>query len=111
VLIESAKIRRFDMDYSPESSAGQQSVIISAALVAQIAHQCDSLQMLRAWYGNFEPSIRQVDATANIKAYDLIVDGAVSARQVARELGLTLPDVSSLNWDLTPRPERPSTEL
>jgi hypothetical protein len=99
------------MDYRPESSAGQQNVIVRAALVAKIAQQCDALQRLRAWYGHFEPSIRLVDAVANVKAYDLIIDGAITARQIARELGIVLPEVSGLTWEVTPRIERPAAEL
>lgn len=99
------------MDSSSESSFGQQNVTIAASTVAKIAQQCDSLQMLRAWYGHFEPTIRRIDATASVKAHDLIVDAVINARQVARELGISLPDVGNLNWKVTPRPDRPAVEF
>jgi hypothetical protein len=99
------------MDYSSDASTGQQDVLISAAVVTQMAQVCDSMQMLRAWHENFEKSLRQVDRVAAIKAYDLMVEGVVTARGIARTLGFTLPDVDDISWALSPRPERSTVEL
>lgn len=99
------------MDIKRDKSQGQQIVTIEASLVAKIAQQCESFQMLRGWYAHFERSISQVDKVAAIKGYDLIVDGAINARQIARELGFTLPDLSQVRWELAPRLERPVQEF
>jgi hypothetical protein len=99
------------MDNSYESSNGQQGVIVSAALVAKIAHLCELSQLKRAWYGHFDRSLRQVDLSAAIKGHDIIVDSAIASRQIARELGITLPDVSKVRWELAPRPVRAGTEF
>lgn len=99
------------MDIKRDKSQGQQIVTIEASLVAKIAQQCESLQVLRAWYAHFDRSISQVDKVAAIKGYDLIVDGAINARQIAREFGFVLPDVSNMKWELAPRLGRPVEEF
>lgn len=99
------------MDYSTGVLAGQQKVNIDPSHVAQIAQLCDFMQMLRAWYEHFQESLRQVDRAAAVKAHDLIVEGVIVARQLARQLGIVLPDVAGLSWEVAPRPMRPSVEL
>jgi hypothetical protein len=83
-------------------AAGQQN--IDGALLSTITHLCDSMQVLRAWWVHFEPSLRKVDRAAAVQAHDVIVDGVIDARQVARTLGISLPSVDALDWKLAPRP-------
>jgi len=69
------------------------------------------MQMLRAWWEHFEEVIRHLDKTAANKAYDLIIEGVVTARGLARELGITLTDVSTVSWTPSPRQVRSTDAL
>ncbi|MDY0974981.1 hypothetical protein SOM61_08405 [Massilia sp. CFBP9012] len=75
-----------------------------------VQYLCDIMQMLRAWYEHFEESIRAVDHAAAVKAHDLMIEGVIAARQIARALNFELP-TPLLDWTLTPRPSRPPTGL
>jgi hypothetical protein len=65
------------------------------------------LHSLRAWYAHAEPTIRLLDRGVAVKAHDLIVEGAIISTQLARKFGISLPDVSKTNWDLTPKTTGP----
>lgn len=82
-------------------------------VLSQIQQLCDFMQMLRTWWEHFEVSLRQLDQTAAIKAHDLIVEGFMVAKQVARSLGIVLPSVEGMNWSLSPRllPDSGSDDL
>lgn len=73
---------------------------------AQIEQLCDFMQMLRACWDQFQDTMRQLDHAAAVKAHDLIVEGVMVARQVARSLGIALPAVERLGWELSPQPLR-----
>lgn len=90
---------------------GQQGVTISASQLEQIGQLCDFMQMLRAWWEHFERVVRQLDWTAAAKAHDLIVEGVVTARALARQLGIALPDTADLNWSASVRQASPAGEL
>lgn len=96
-----------DSSTQPE---GQQKVT-DPKLLIQIQVLCDFMQMLRAWYEQFEESLRQVDRAAAVKAHDLMIEGVIVARQLARQLGFVLPDVAGLSWEVAPRPVRLGVEL
>jgi len=97
------------MKDSSACMAGQQPV--DAKILAQVQILCDFMQMLRAWYEHFEASLRQVDRAAAVKAHDLMVEGVIVARQLARQLGFVLPDVGGLSWEVALRPINVSAEL
>ena len=97
------------MKDSSARAAGQQP--IDPKLLVQIQVLCDFMQMLRAWYERFEASLREVDRAAAVKAHDLMVEGVIVARQLARQLGFVLPDVAGLTWEVAPRPVRLGVEL
>lgn len=96
------------MDYSTYSPDGQP--LLPPSLLRLIQYICDLMQMLRAWYEHFEKSIRAVDRTAAIKAHDLMVEGVIAARQIARALNFKLP-AESLDWTLAPRTPGGSADL
>lgn len=77
----------------------------------QIGQLCDFMQMLRAWWEHFERVVRQLDRTAAAKAHDIIVEGVIAARELARQLGITLPDTADLNWTASVRQASPAGEL
>lgn len=85
---------------------GQQNVACDPKVLVQIQVLCDFMQILRAWYEHFEISLRQVDRAAAVKAHDLMVEGVIVARQLARQLGFVLPGVADLTWEVAPRPDR-----
>jgi len=96
------------MDYSTDRADGQPPD--PTELRHLIQYLCDLMQMLRAWWEHFEEAIRRVDQAAAIKAYDLMAEGTIAARQISRAIGFELPPPSQ-DWSLTPRPERPITDL
>jgi hypothetical protein len=97
------------MDYSTGRPGGQPH--ISSDLLPLVHQLCDFMQMLRAWWEHFEVAIRKVDRAAAIKAYDLMIEGVITARQIARALGFELPPVDTLNWTVAPKQYRPPAEL
>lgn len=99
------------MQDSSTAAEGQQKVTFDPKILVQIQALCDFMQMLRAWYEHFQESLRQVDRAAAVKAHDLVVEGVIVARQLARQLGIALPDIAGLSWEVAPRPMQPSVEL
>lgn len=77
----------------------------------QIGQLCDFMQMLRAWWEHFERVVRQLDRTAAAKAHDIIIEGVITARALARQLGITLPDTADLNWTTSVRQVLPTSEF
>jgi hypothetical protein len=75
-----------------------------------IQYLCDIMQMLRGWYEYYEDAIRSVDQAVAAKVHDLMIEGVIAARQIARALNFELP-TQPLDWTLTPPPPRPSREL
>jgi hypothetical protein len=99
------------MKHNSARAAGQQNVTLDPQILVQVQVLCDFMQMLRAWYEHFEESLRQVDRAAAVKAHDLMVEGVIVARQIARQLGFVLPDVAGLTWEVAPRPVRLGFDL
>lgn len=92
------------MKHSAESTQGQHKVNIDQAIIAKISDLCGEVVTLGAWRDRFDSSLREVDRAAGVKAYDLITESVINARQVARALSIQLPDTAGLKWDLSPRP-------
>jgi len=99
------------MQDSSTRPEGQQYVTLDPQVLAQVQALCDFMQMLRAWYEHFQDSLREVDRAAAVKAHDLMVEGVIVARQLARQLGFVLPNVAGLSWEVAPRPIRLDIEL
>jgi hypothetical protein len=98
------------MDDTSVTSQGQHPVIITASQLGQLADLCNFMQLLRAWWDHFEAVIRQLDKTAAAKAYDIMIDGVIAARQLARDLGFDMADPASFNWSASIRVEQPAFE-
>lgn len=69
-----------------------------------IAALCELVQFLRAWWDAFQSSIQQVDQAASQKVHDAFAEAVILARQLARQLGVTLPDFSQVDWTPAVRP-------
>jgi hypothetical protein len=63
-----------------------------------IALLCELVQFLRAWFDEFQSTIQQLDKAASSKAHDAFVEAVILARRIARQLGVTLPDFSTVDW-------------
>jgi hypothetical protein len=99
------------MDHSIHPNPGQQKVIIDRELLDKIKPLCDFMQMLRDWWEHFEDVVRKLDRVAAMKAYDIMIEGVILARQIARQLGFELPDPSTFNWAASPRPQASAVDL
>ena len=93
------------MDYSATSPPGQPNL---SALIAML---CDILQVLRAWYEHFYDAMRELDRAAAVKAHDLIVDGVILARKVARMIGHELVNTDGIDWTVAPPQDRPALDM
>jgi len=96
------------MDYSTYVLDGQPSEPPRLAILIQ--YLCDLMQMLRAWYEHFEDSIRFIDRAAAVKAHDLMIEGMVAARQIARQMGFVL-HTQPIDWTLKPRQPQPPSDM
>lgn len=65
---------------------------------------CDLVHYIRAWWETFNYSLRQLDPVAARKGYDAIIEATITARRIARGLGLPVPDFSDINWSASPVP-------
>jgi hypothetical protein len=62
------------------------------------------VQYLRAWWEEFHESIRRQDLAASVKVHDAMVVAVVIARDLARKLGITLPDYTDMDWSVSVPP-------
>ena len=65
---------------------------------------CELVQFLRAWWDAFQSSIQLVDQVASSKAHDALAEAVILARTIARQLGVTLPDFSNVDWSASVPP-------
>jgi hypothetical protein len=72
---------------------------------------CELVEFLRAWWEEFNCTIRRLDRAASVKAHDAMLHAVILARQLSRELGFVLPDFSNVDWSASvPPADRPQFE-
>ncbi|MYM25791.1 hypothetical protein GTP46_24490 [Duganella sp. FT135W] len=91
------------MDHTGLPGTGQR-FTPEVSITCDIEMLCQLMQYLRAWWEQFEKTLRMLDHAAAVKAHDAVVDGVILARRISRELGWALPDYSAINWAATPVP-------
>lgn len=86
------------MDYSRESSTGQQNDIITVAPESHLALIREYMQFLSDQWDYLAEVMVRVDQAAVTKALELIVDAVITLRRLARHLGMELSDKAGQGW-------------
>lgn len=90
------------MDYIPESSRNQQTVIFSVATVSAATVLRDYMQMLCDWCAQVESAVQEGTASVTSMVGDLITAAVVVMRRLAKELDVELPDAFGRDWSSIP---------
>lgn len=85
------------MDNTSEARSGQQNVN-AAVDRTELLNLLELVQLLRAWWEKFESKIRDLDRDIAINVHDIFIEAVISARALARRMGIALPDFSTYNW-------------
>lgn len=91
------------MDHTSGESLGQRNVNLY-----DLTRLLELVQLLRAWWEQFESTIRETDRAIAIRVHDVFVETAIAAREMARQLDVALPDFTAYDWTPSvPAPDRP----
>jgi hypothetical protein len=97
LISQPVKSKETLMDITSASTDGQLEAHDSSTS-NDIVLLCELVQFLRAWFDAFQSTIQQLDKAASSKAHDAFAEAVILARRIARQLGVTLPDFSTVEW-------------
>jgi len=86
------------MDHTSEAGPGQPNDRPDEAHARELQHLCELVQLIRAWWEQFGGSIRELDRAMAVRVHDVFIEAAITARAIARQHAITLPDFGDFDW-------------
>lgn len=77
-----------DREVADLKAKAETGVRLDAVTKGEIESLCANVEFMRSWWARFAPGLRSLNATATGNVNDNFVHAAMSARTVAKELGL-----------------------